>query len=337
MDTPLISVIMPVYNREKYVEEAIKSILNQTVTDLELIVVDDASTDNTLNVIYSINDQRIQVFQLKENKGVSAAYNTGLSKARGLFIARMDSDDISIPDRLEKQLSFLERNPHISICGSWVKFMNSEKLIKHKETHNEIITEMLIQCPLSMGAVMYKKSDLNNFILDENLRFGEDYDLWCRVCWELKMYNIQEPLLIYRTHLEQLSGLNKNEQINLDVEMKLSLFKKLKYPLSKFPDEILIKFMGFYKPITISELSIYLKWLKFISEANKSQKVFPQNELDVTLKKIKNDLLFKIFFTNQIKGIDKVWRINSLKHLELNDSLNILIKKLKLKLNTRKA
>lgn len=337
MHQPLVSVIMPVYNREKYVREAIESILNQTLSNLELLIVDDASTDNTRAVINSFKDIRITLFSLKENKGVSAAYNKGLRNARGLYIARMDSDDISMPDRLEKQLAYLENNPEFSVCGSWVKFMNSENIIKHKESHDEIITEMLIKCPLSMGAVMFKKEDLINYPLDENLRHGEDYELWSRVGWKVKMYNIQEPLLSYRTHNEQLSGSNKNNQINLDIDLKFALFKKLDYSLLKFPDDIIVKFLTLNKPITLQDFSIYLNWLKRLSQLNRIKKVFPQKELEITLKKIKNDLIFKIYYTNAIMGVDKEWRTKALLHLDLQDSLELFRKKIKMYFKIKKS
>lgn len=320
---------MPVFNREKFIGEAIVSLLNQSISNFELLIVDDGSTDNTQAVITSFKDDRIKLFTHKVNKGVSAAYNLGLRNAEGFYIARMDSDDISVPDRLEKQMLYLESNPHISICGCWVKFMDSNKIIVHKETHDEILAEMLIKCPLSMGAVMYKKEDLKDFYLDESLRYGEDYDLWSRVGWKVKMYNIQEPLLLYRTHKGQLSGLNLKHQFNLDINIKLSLFKKLNYSLLKFPDDIIIKFFALNKPILLREFKIYLNWLKLIHQLNSNQKVFHPKELKKTLVILKNDLIFKIYFTNKIKDVNKKWRIKAFFYLSWNERFYILKQKVK--------
>ena len=124
-----LSVIMPVYNtKEEFLREAVESILNQTYTDYELIIIDDGSTNNVEEVINSYKDKRI-VYIRQENTGIVGALNNGWNHAKGEYIARMDSDDVSYPDRFEKQAMFLDNNPDISLVGGQVKIMGTNKLI----------------------------------------------------------------------------------------------------------------------------------------------------------------------------------------------------------------
>ena len=133
--TPLISVIMPVFNGENFLQDAVGSILGQTFTDFELIAIDDGSTDNSTALLESfrLNDRRVIIQRHTENQGVTAALNTGLALARGKYIARMDADDISLPVRFEKQVAFMETHPEIDILGSAVRLMD-ERGRKYRHT-----------------------------------------------------------------------------------------------------------------------------------------------------------------------------------------------------------
>ena len=121
---PEISVIMSVYNGMPYLQEAVKSILNQTYKDFEFIIVDDASTDDSLKYLKGINDKRIKILSNEKNLGLAVSLNKALNAARGEYIARMDADDISKPERLHIQLNFMELNPQIDICGSFVSVID---------------------------------------------------------------------------------------------------------------------------------------------------------------------------------------------------------------------
>ena len=115
------TVLMPVYNAEKYVAEAIDSILNQTFNDFEFLIINDGSTDNSLDIIKSYDDPRITIINNETNLGLSHTLNKGIELARGEYIIRMDADDISLSIRLEKQIEFMDSNQHIGICGSWIQ------------------------------------------------------------------------------------------------------------------------------------------------------------------------------------------------------------------------
>jgi glycosyltransferase involved in cell wall biosynthesis len=296
MSFPMVSIIMPTYNRQEFISSSIESILAQTYANWELIIIDDSSTDDTLNVIRSFKDQRIRVFENKKNMGVASSLNKAIELARGSYIARQDSDDSSLPERIEKQVGFLESHKEISICGSQMKSMFGQIIYNYPEFNDQIVASMLLSYPAASPTLMFRKAVFENLKFKEGLRTGEDYQWLAEAIFLYKMYTIQEVLVLYREHDDQLSIHYLDLQREADVNLRLELFKKLKYNINDYPDELILKFLSLKEPIRISEFVKYLKWLKFLSEANKSQRVFPQNELDVTLKKIKNDLLFKIFF-----------------------------------------
>jgi glycosyltransferase involved in cell wall biosynthesis len=126
---PKISVIMSAYNAEKYIRQAIGSILSQTMGDFEFFIVNDASTDSTAEIISSFNDRRIIRIENKINKGIAASANACMDAAKGEYIARMDADDISMPQRFKRQADFLDNNPETSMCGSWIKTFGPIKII----------------------------------------------------------------------------------------------------------------------------------------------------------------------------------------------------------------
>ena len=129
MKSPQISVVMPAYNAEKYITEAIDSILFQTFKDFEFIIINDASTDSTKDIIESYKDPRIKLVNNEQNKGVAKSLNIGISVACGKYIARMDADDIALPERFQKQFDFMEQHPNIDVCGSWAKKTGNENEI----------------------------------------------------------------------------------------------------------------------------------------------------------------------------------------------------------------
>lgn len=315
---------MPVYNQARFIQEAIDSILNQTFGNFELIVIDDASTDGTTQILKKYTDLRIKLIIKDKNQGVSAATNEGFRLAKGKYIARMDGDDVSTKERFEKQVKVLENNPKIYICSNWIQYFgNSNTVVKFKETHNEIIAELLISCSICMGAAMFRREELSNYFYDETKNSGEDYDFWSKVAWVGEMYNIQEVLLLYRAHQNQASIIHKPKQILDDVQIKLNLFKKINYDTQKYTDTLIAKILLLNKSISINELEIFLKWIDELYKSNLKSKVYPPKELKLVLKRIKRTLLFSLFFKKTEIGIDKSWRIKALLKLPLDDFLYV--------------
>lgn len=206
---PLVSVVMPVFNAGVYLSEAIDSILNQTFSDFELIIINDGSTDDSLNLLkeYEGLDARIVLIS-RENRGLVSTLNEAVDLARGTWLARMDQDDISIPHRFERQLAWLEA-ADADMCGSWAKLFGTKdtRILKHAQTDAAIKLELLFGTPFAHPAVMMKTEYLKQLRYDKAWEKCEDYDLWeraARAGW--KMGNIPEVLLLYRQHADQLSS-----------------------------------------------------------------------------------------------------------------------------------
>lgn len=206
---PKVSVVMSVFNGESFLRLAIDSILNQTWSDLELIIVNDGSTDGSASVITSYADERIVFLDNGENKGLIYSLNKGIASASGKFIARMDADDIALPKRLENQVKFLESNADISICGSAIYHLIGDKLIKKSAylIHDEIICWMLFNCSIVHPTLMFRSEVLKNeeVIFDNSFPHAEDYELWSRLLFKYKLASLDEPLLKYRIHANQVT------------------------------------------------------------------------------------------------------------------------------------
>lgn len=214
---PRVSVMMPVYNTEEsFLREAIDSILSQTFGDFEFLVINDGSTNNAEEVILSYKDDRIKYIKNDLNLGLIKTLNKGLDLAQGEYIARMDSDDISLPERFAKQVKFLDENQDIQVLGSWYEWFPKRKLQK-SAINDKDIKECLIVQSNSLGhpTVMLRKSFIDNFGVryDENCPYVEDYALWLSLIDKANFANFPEVLLKYRIHGNSVCKTNKRNQI----------------------------------------------------------------------------------------------------------------------------
>lgn len=213
--SPLISVVLPVYNGGKYIAEALESILSQTFSDYELIVIDDGSTDDTYRILqeYQAKDYRVCVVS-RENRGLIATLNEGVALARGTWLARMDSDDVALPCRFERQLEELETTG-ADICGSWVQRFGTldKRVVRFQQSDEAIKMEMLFSTPFAHPSVMMRTSMIKRLQYDPAWKTAEDYDLWERAIEDgYSMTNVPEILLRYRVHAEQVSTQFQNIQ-----------------------------------------------------------------------------------------------------------------------------
>ena len=207
---PEISVLLPVYNSEKYILEAINSILNQTFSNFELIIIDDGSTDTSEEIISKINDKRIVFEKNDTNKGLIYTLNKGIRLSRGSYIARMDADDFSVANRFEKQILEFEKDENLVVCGSFIKTFGNgtEQYISHIPiTNAQILASIFFTCPFAHPSVMIKKEALLQLeeAYREDYKHSEDYDLWSRLVFVGNSINIPEFLLNYRIHEKQVS------------------------------------------------------------------------------------------------------------------------------------
>ena len=206
MKAPKLSVLMPAFNSEKYISEAIESILNQTFTDYEFIIINDGSTDNTAKIIqkYAKQDKRIKFVDNKKNQGFIASLNQGLDLARGEYIAKMDSDDISLPERFEKQVEYLDKNPNCGLVGCGYKaFDKADFEIIHPAKVG--IFDLIRTCATTIFVL--RRKIINDFHLRFNPDFycAEDYDFYSRFVRYADIHNLQEVLYLYRWHGENTS------------------------------------------------------------------------------------------------------------------------------------
>jgi glycosyltransferase involved in cell wall biosynthesis len=198
---PRVSVIMPAFNEASYVRRSIDSILAQTFRDFELIVVDDGSTDGTWGIVQGYDDPRI-VGVRGERGGVCRAVNRGLEMARGEYLARMDADDESLPERLERQVRFLDAHPSISILGTayykWDALHGERYARFHPETDEAIRRSLGLYIPICQGTVMFRREVYETIGgYDPTIPDAEDMDLWLRAAPHFRFANLPEPLYVY--------------------------------------------------------------------------------------------------------------------------------------------
>jgi len=221
---PLVSVIIPTYNRAPWVKEAAASVLAQTFRDYELLVVDDGSTDHTLEALVRLE---AKVLRKARRQGVSAARNLGAAAARGEWLAFLDSDDLWLPEKLARQVDYLSAHPHLAICQTeeiWIRNgvrVNPPKT--HRKAAGDIFLASLKRCMVSPSAVMLHRrlfEALGGF--DETLPAGEDYDLWLRTAWRAPVGLVPEPLVIKRGgHPDQLSRQRGLDRFRIRALVKL--------------------------------------------------------------------------------------------------------------------
>lgn len=223
---PLVSVVMPAYNAEEYVGVAIESILNQTLTDFEFLIIDDGSTDATGRIVadYAAKDPRIKVFR-QEHGGVSEAANKIYAAARAEYIARIDADNMSLPTRLEKQLQFLRTHPEIGVVSTRVHqiFEDGRTQVWMPPTEPRVIYWWLMfDCSLMQGASMMRRA-LFDRVGPYRLAFGEDYDFWIRASAVTQLANLPEVLSLNRKPASSLTRRHEAalREMSIDFQRKL--------------------------------------------------------------------------------------------------------------------
>lgn len=209
-DAPMVSVLMPVYNGERWLDTAIRSILLQTYSNFELLILlEYGSNKKSREIVYGYNDRRIRVIENREKLGLAASLNVGINEARGKYIARMDADDVSFRSRFKIQVAFLEKHSDIAICGTDVKL--NWIVIRHRPSNfAELRFLSFMECVFAHPTVMWRK-DLfikKNLFYKEKIE-AEDFEFWTRVLDQYNGVNIRKPLLMYRLSEESKSFVNK--------------------------------------------------------------------------------------------------------------------------------
>lgn len=285
---PLVSVVLPFYNGEQYLSEAIQSILDQTYENFELLIVSSPNTNQaSLDIVKSFSDKRIRhLAGSTEQNNLPKQLNLGLDQSRGVYIARMDADDISLRNRLEEEVCFMEKNLDIGIVGSWARsFGMKTNTIKHPSDPEEIRANLLFQSSLVHPTVMMRRDKLNEYSLRYNpeLRYCEDIDFWARAAGYLKISNIKKILLLYRTHEEQGSRQDIEEQLAI----KDNVRRRQLAALNIYPNVEEIKI---HRAVcasqgagTLDELQDIACWIYKISMGNSVMSIYNQIKLDNVL------------------------------------------------------
>ncbi len=325
----LVSVLMPVYNAERHLAEAIESILNQSFTDFEFLIINDGSIDRSEEIILSFIDSRIRYIKNKSNLKLIKTLNRGIQLCKGKYIVRMDADDISHPERIQKQVEFMESNPDIGICGSWFETFGEveNSIIKYKETHDEIMTKMFYQCHFCHPSIIIRSElfEDSEMSFDENYPHAEDYDFYLNVSKKWKFHNLQEVLLKYRIHNESVSNKNKSIQTENSLKIKKRFFKELNTSLADVDVEAFENLN--YQDYTHVNLESYKlrQLLESLWKGNKVHKRITVNYFENHLQNLwinycyhtadiltykKSKLLFSI---DKLEEVNKIkWRIKSL-------------------------
>ena len=309
MMNPSLSILMPVYKTAPYLQEAIDSMLAQSFTDFELIVLDDCSPDNAEEILDRYDDPRIVRYRGTENKGLSNVLNIGLDLAKGRYVARMDSDDISLPDRLATQVNYLEAHPDVDLCSCGMKLFGAKEGNWIRESDPEMvkITALFFSPILHASSVLRKESfDRFGLRFKQEMVPAEDYDLWCRALEKgLKLVNIPECLYLYRIRPDQATE-NSERTSRKEVEVR-KCFLRAVYP---FLEEAELESVSALA--SISDPEQFAKAASCLMDANGRSPFFAKDRLRSQLEKRSQALVsralqqkfsWKMFKTLNLKEI----------------------------------
>lgn len=319
--SPLVTVIMPVYNRQDYVKEAIDSIINQSYQNWELLVLNDNSTDRTLEIINTYSDTRIKIISHDSNQGISFNRNLGIELSTGDYIAFLDSDDIAAPNRIEVQLNFLIKNPNFVIVGSNIQAIDKngttiDSVTRYTLKAEEIPLRLLFNNYFTTSAVMLNKALIYNEKFSSEYIVAEDYHFWIRIISKHKGWNLPLTLTFYRCHDTNIS--NQKEKLMIEADHKI-----LALQLNKI-GSFLNEEVNIYYHIGKNQLNLYSGQIIKLDSAlsklllnNKNSKIYDQRlltnylynywlEIYPTIKEFNISLL--IFMLNSSFFKKKNWR-----------------------------
>lgn len=281
---PQISVIMPFYNAERFIGESIESILAQTFSDFELIAIDDGSADTSAEIVrsYMARDKRIILLRNEQNLGIARTRNRGIHVARGQFIAFMDADDYSAPERLERQLEFFRQHPEVDICGSFYTAFEGEgsrdsgECCQRPTSPDEIRLSIFFLDPLGMPTVMLRSDTFKRAGHLFQTCAAEDYQLWADLSDRLTMANIPESLVYYRCWEEQISTRRHEQLVASALEVQCGLLeRRLGIRLSDNEARIYSHFTLRPEALKPQELAFFRRLLLRIYRACRRRESYP--------------------------------------------------------------
>jgi glycosyltransferase involved in cell wall biosynthesis len=288
-ELPLVSVNLITYNRQDFIHAAIDSVLKQSYNQFELIVIDDGSTDNTLDVINSFYDRRIFVFKNEKNSGIAFSRNKAAELSRGKYILILDSDDVAHPELIKRKVEFLEANPDYILVSSLMNYVNEKKEVINKSVgmlvpDNEVCSYLffancLVQSSLLIRATILKKEKYSDSVS------SEDLDLWNRIKYLGGVHIMEDVLINVALHNNNVTKFNKHNTENAFFE---SAEKNLKDIGLKTTDKIIgihVNFLNYSKTFSVNELKLLIKHCSNIITANNKEKKYNKENFDAFIFK----------------------------------------------------
>jgi glycosyltransferase involved in cell wall biosynthesis len=288
---PRVTVVIPAYNREKYIGAAIESILRQTFSDFELLLVDDGSTDGTRNVARSYSDPRLRLVCHERNLGIAGARNAGIRFACGEYVAFLDSDDLAHETRLARQVSFLDRHPDYAGVGAWVDWMDEDgrrlqRIKRRPVSARRIAALRLFRQGVENSASMARTAILRDYAHREDYQVCSDYDLWARIAARHRLTNLPEVLVCRRVHSQQTTR-EKSDRIEL-TRQSIYAEQLSELGVAFTPSDLTqhSRLRGMQKK-DFSPDNAYLewaeRWLMLLYAANQERKCYPEPEFSLLL------------------------------------------------------
>jgi glycosyltransferase involved in cell wall biosynthesis len=326
-DRPTVTVLMPVYNGERYLKEAVSSILCQTFDEFEFLIVNDGSTDDSVDIIRSFSDPRIQLVHNQENLKLIATLNKGIELSRGKYIARMDSDDISLPDRLAKQLDFMEKRPGVGICGTWSRTFSDGAVTwetKFPTDHETIKAHLLLNTAISHPTAMFNAPLLRKWGLryETSAIHAEDYDLWCRASDVFSLANVPEILFLYRMHAGQISKEHASTQSRSAQSIRRRMLTRLGLNPNDKQMEIHLSLCREDYKQEMQYVSDVATWLSAIYLSNRNSFYCARGSLQLIFTRIWMDVCKR----NQSSGFDLL--VRHVRNKMVNKKVNLQLLRL---------
>ncbi len=251
----LLTVLMPVYNASCHLREAMDSVLQQTFTNFELLIVNDGSTDDTVNIIREYNDPRIRLLENEKNMGISETLNRGIREASSDLIARMDADDICYPDRLQRQYTFMKDNPDCAMVSCYVRIISNDGAFVRQEVHRDrfLYYTLQFECNIFHPAVMFRRQPVMQVNMYDR-PYAEDYDLFWKIAAAYKINQIEEVLMDYRLSNNSLHKVTKKDEYDVALmEVKRRNIQHFLPAKMIVPDEYILFYQYEFEPLLASK------------------------------------------------------------------------------------
>ncbi|TGU72287.1 glycosyltransferase [Geomonas terrae] len=285
---PAVTVLMAVYNGEAFLREAVESILTQTFKDFELLVIDDGSTDGSADIVASFVDPRVLLVRNGKNLGLIATLNRGIELARGAYIVRMDCDDVSLPERLQRQVDFMEAHPEVGVCGVW--YLEFGERVRRTTRcacdHDSIRCGTLFNPVVGHPTVILRKRLLEEHGLRYDADFGhaEDFRLWAEALRYCRFANIPEVLLHYRLHPGQVTSVHAQQQMESSGRVRRDLLRELGIDPTPEEFEVHQLLSALTRPVHFpiqnlpvpEQLARIDAWLCKLKRANDARGIYPE-------------------------------------------------------------